>query len=81
MMPGFLILVTRQHPPFTVIASGGGGGESRSREVRRKARDDLDRWSIILLEIFNSQIEIKREIRIGKILETSFEFETWNKYP
>lgn len=63
-----------------MIASGGRG-ESRSRGVRRKARDDLDRWNIILSEIFNSQIEIKREIRVGKILETSFEFETWNKYP
>lgn len=33
------------------------------------------------MEIFNRQIEIRREFNVGNILETSFEFETWNKYP
>lgn len=60
MMPGFLVWMTGQRaPPFPVIARGGGTG--RSRGVRRKVTEfDLDRWSVILLEICNRQIEIER---------------------
>lgn len=81
MIPGFLAWMTGDMaPPSSVIANGGGGG--RSRGMRRKVSEfDLDRWDVILVEIFNRQIEIRREFNIGNILETSFEFETWNKYP
>lgn len=77
MMPEVLVQVAGQRaPPFTVIASGGRGG--RSRGVRRKVNEfDLDRWSVILMEVFNRQIEIDN--RVGNTLETSFEFGTWNK--
>ena len=80
MMPGFLAWVTGETaPPSSVIANGGGGG--RSRGMRREVIEfDLDRWDVILVEIFNRQIEM-REFSVGNILETSFEFETWNKYP
>lgn len=47
---------------FTLHCDSKEGGGGWSKGVRRKVSEfDLDRWGVILVEIFNRQIEIKRE--------------------
>lgn len=76
VMSGLLAWVTEEMaPPSCVTANGGGGGRPRGLGSKVNAFD-LDWRCVILMETFNRQMELWREIRGGVILQTTLKPET-----